>query len=108
MGETLLTGTRVIDFTTAGAGPRSTSQLAKLGAEVLKFEPPMPASSRIPAQLVARRSFRGSGLFDHLTGTFAAAAAILGLRRQRSGWSILRMIEQHVYDLSLRARAGAV
>ncbi len=39
MSDKLLAGIRILDFTTAGAGPRGTSQLGKLGAEVLKLEP---------------------------------------------------------------------
>ena len=39
MSNKLLAGIRILDFTTAGAGPRGTSQLGKLGAEVLKLEP---------------------------------------------------------------------
>lgn len=35
-----LAGIRVLDFTTAGAGLKATSQLGFLGAEVLKLEPP--------------------------------------------------------------------
>src|SRR5689334_4358002 len=35
----ILTGVRVLDFTTAGAGLKATSQLGMLGAEILKLEP---------------------------------------------------------------------
>ena len=58
-----LAGVRVVDFTTAMAGPAASMLLADFGAEVIKVEPPEGESSRRWGS--ARFGDRGdtSGLF---------------------------------------------
>lgn len=60
MSAAILDGVRVLDFTTAGAGPRATDQLGRMGAEVLKIEP-------LAGNNTLRQKPRQGGVSTHYT-----------------------------------------
>ena len=103
----LLTGVRILDLTTAIAGPTATQVLADLGAEVIKIEGPRHAERmrlvNTPATQVATRQVTGSSWFSNLNRNKLGVALDLSKAEGQEVFkALLRISDVVVENYTLR------
>lgn len=97
----LLDGVRVLDFTTMMAGPYCTRQLADLGAEIIKIEPPAGEQNRRAVPIRDGESM----VYGHLNCGKHSLAIDL---KTDEGRAIVRDLAQHCDVVVENARPGVM